>query len=146
MTRPGSALLIQALTLPLSAPVPASFAARLDRHSHTTYGTTYLVATGPYMVKSDRSGKIDGVGYTAGKSTILVRNPNWNPSTDYRPAYLDRINVKIGGSAIAIGERVLKGTGALSSTIPLRQSLSRHTSRIRRESPLPTDKATSTSR
>ena len=118
MTKPGSTLLIQALTLPLSAPVAPSFAARLDRYSHTTYGETYLVATGPYMVKSDRSGKIDGVGYTPGKSAILVRNPNWNASSDYRPAYLDRINVNIGASAIAIGEQVLKGSGALELDYP----------------------------
>src|SRR5262249_12125644 len=118
MTKPGSTLLIQVLTLPLSAPVPASFAAPLDRHSPTSYGATYLVATGPYMVKADATGKITGVGYAAGDSITLVRNPNWSPSTDYRPAYLDQINVRIGGSAIAIGEQVLRGTSAVELDYP----------------------------
>src|SRR5205823_2230551 len=110
MTSPGAALLIQALTLPLSAPVPRSFAGRLDMQSPTPYGTTYLLATGPFMVKSDASGKIAGIGYEVGKFATLVRNPNWNSSTDYRPAYLDEIDIKIGGSTTAIGERVLKGS------------------------------------
>jgi peptide/nickel transport system substrate-binding protein len=135
MTKPGSTLLIQALTLPLSAPVPASFAAPLDRHTPTWYGTTNLVATGPYMVRADAAGTIAGVGYNAGKSVTLVRNPNWKRSTDYRPAYLDQINVKLGGSAIAIGEQVLKGTGALELDYPpetiVKQAYQSYPSQIR---------------
>ena len=118
MTRPGAALLIQALTLPLSAPVPRSFVRRLDMQSPTPYGTTYLFATGPYMVKSDASGKIAGIGYEVGKFATLVRNPNWSSSTDYRPAYLNEIDIKIGGSTAAIGERVLKGSDSLELDIP----------------------------
>ena len=30
-------------------------------------------------------------GYTPGKEIKLVRNPNWDPDTDWRPAYLDKI-------------------------------------------------------
>ena len=30
------------------------------------------------------------------KNITLVRNPNWDPKTDYRPAYLDKIIVKEG--------------------------------------------------
>jgi peptide/nickel transport system substrate-binding protein len=118
MIRPGAALLIQALTLPLSAPVPKSFVARLDSHRPTLYGASYLVATGPYMVKSDASGKFAGIGYEAQKFLTLVRNPNWKASTDYRPAYLNQINVKIGGSPIATGERVLKGSDSVELDIP----------------------------
>jgi peptide/nickel transport system substrate-binding protein len=73
MTRPGATLLIQALTLPLSAPVPESYARPLDRHDPTLYGRTYLVATGPYMLKSDTSGRFAGIGYQAGKSATLCR-------------------------------------------------------------------------
>jgi peptide/nickel transport system substrate-binding protein len=113
MTRPGATLLIQALSLLVSAPVPESFAAPLDRHNPTTYGTDYLVATGPYMLKSDASGRIAGVGYQPGEFATLVRNPNWNPATDFRPAYLDRIGVIIGGSPAVIGERVLDGSDAV---------------------------------
>ena len=79
MTKPGATLLIQALSLPLSAPVPESFARPLDRHKPTTYGSTYLVATGPYMLKSDPSGRFVGIGHQLGKSATLVRNPELGP-------------------------------------------------------------------
>jgi peptide/nickel transport system substrate-binding protein len=113
MTRPGATLLIQALSLLVSAPVPESFAAPLDRHNPTTYGTEYLVATGPYMLRSDAFGRIAGIGYQPGEFATLVRNPNWNPATDFRPAYLDRIGVVIGGSPAVIGERVLNGSDSV---------------------------------
>ncbi len=118
LTKPGAALLLQALTLPLSAPVPQSFAGPLDKHNPTSYGTTYLVATGPYMVESDRSGKIAGVGDQPGSALTLVRNPNWRASTDYRPAYLNRIDIEIGDPPNVAGERVLRGSDAIQLDAP----------------------------
>ncbi len=50
--KPSGAFLVQALSLPISAPVPESFAGPMDKQSPTTYGTKYLVATGPYMIQS----------------------------------------------------------------------------------------------
>ncbi len=116
--KPGATLLIQALYLPLSAPLPASFVGPLDKHAPTTYGTQYLVSSGPYMVEADKTGKVAGLGYQPAKSETLVRNPNWNPKTDYRPAYLDRINFKIGGDATVIGQQVLKGSAAVQLDTP----------------------------
>ncbi|MGZ4294903.1 MAG: ABC transporter substrate-binding protein, partial [Solirubrobacteraceae bacterium] len=111
MTKPGAATLISALSLPLSSPLPSEFVAPLDKHSPTTYGTNYLVAVGPYMVQSDpKTGKIQGVGYNPGKNETLVRNPNWNPKLDWRPAYLNEIKVNVGGDSTVIGQQVLKGT------------------------------------
>jgi peptide/nickel transport system substrate-binding protein len=134
MTKPGATLLIDALSLSLSAPVPESFAGPLDRHSPTLYGTTYLVATGPYMVKSDRSGQVAGIGYQPGISATLVRNPNWNPASDYRPAYLDQIDIKIGGAATVLGEQVLNGSHAVQlgqATQPVvQQAYASHPSQI----------------
>jgi peptide/nickel transport system substrate-binding protein len=118
LTKPTAALLIGAFSLPLSAPVPPEFAKPLDAHSPTTYGTEYLVATGPYMVKSDSSGKFLGIGYQPGKSATLVRNPRWNPHTDYRPAYLDQININIGGEPTVIGQQVLKGEDVVQNDSP----------------------------
>ena len=46
------------------------------------------------MYKNDASGKL--VGRTPGKRIELVRNPNWDAKTDYRPAYLDSITVQEG--------------------------------------------------
>ena len=115
---PGSALLIDALSLPLSAPLPQSFVAPLDKHDPTTYGTRYLVSTGPYMVEADRTGMIAGIGSEPGKSQTLVRNPNWTPRTDFRPAYLDRINVLLDRGTAAVGQRVLAGSDAVQLDAP----------------------------
>jgi peptide/nickel transport system substrate-binding protein len=118
MMKPGAALLIDALTLPVTDPLPESFVAPLDKHSPTTYGTQFLVSSGPYMVQSDKTGKIAGIGYQPGKSETLIRNPNWSASTDIRPAYLDRINVSVGGDATVIGQQVLKGSAAVQLDTP----------------------------
>src|SRR5437588_733308 len=127
MTKPGAATLIPALQLPISAPVPQEFAGPLDKKSPTTYGSQYLVATGPYMVKADKSGKFAGIGYQTGKSLTLVRNPNWDPnaySSAFRPpAYLDQINVNIGGDATVIGQQVLKGSHAVQLDTPTQSTV-----------------------
>ncbi len=117
--KPSGSFLVSALSLPLSAPVPESFAGPMDKQSPTTYGTKYLVATGPYMLKSDpKTGLFQGIGYQTGKSATLVRNPNWNPKTDPRPAYLNQININIGGDATVIGQQVLKGSDAVQLDTP----------------------------
>ena len=118
MVRSGAAMLIGALSLPLSAPVPPEYAGPMDRHNPTTYGTTYTVASGPYMLQSDKTGRFSGIGYQSGKSAVLVRNPNWNAKSDYRPAYLDRIVFNIGGDANVIGQQVLKGSHAVQEDTP----------------------------
>jgi peptide/nickel transport system substrate-binding protein len=118
-TKPSGSFLVQALSLPLSAPVPESFAGPMDKHAPTTYGSQFLVATGPYMIKSNlKTGQFAGIGYQTGKSLTLVRNPNWNPATDYRPAYLNQININIGGDATVIGQQVLKGSDSVQLDTP----------------------------
>ena len=47
------------------------------------------------MVERDASGKLTARSRAA--SSRLVRNPNWDPETDYRPAYLDAVTI-IGGN------------------------------------------------
>lgn len=117
LTEPRAQIVLDALVLPLSAPVPKEFASKFDAKKPTEYGN-YLVATGPYMLKSDGAGKVLGVGYQQGKSATLVRNPNWNASTDSRPAYLDQINVQIGGDTTVIGRQVLEGSGMVQNDTP----------------------------
>ncbi len=123
--KPSGAFLVQALSLPLSAPVPQSFAAPLDAHNPTGYGRQYLVATGPYMVASDAAGMVAGVGYQPQPQTVgaighltLVRNPNWNAASDFRPAYLDRIDIAFGGDPSVIGRQVLTGRAAVQLDPP----------------------------
>jgi peptide/nickel transport system substrate-binding protein len=115
---PSADLLIGALSLPISMPVPKEFAGPLDAKKPTQYGTSSEVFTGPYMLKSDKTGKFLGLGYQPGKSATLVRNPNWNPKTDPQPAYLNQVNINIGGAAQVIGLQVLKGSDALQNDTP----------------------------
>lgn len=109
LSEPKAPILASALVLPLSAPVPAEYARKYDSHKPTEYGN-YLVASGPYMFKSGSEGKVLGIGYQPGKSATLVRNPNWSASTDYRPAYLNQIDIQIGGDPTVIGRQVLEGS------------------------------------
>src|ERR1700761_3449409 len=70
------------------------------------------------MLKNDGAGKVLGIGYQPGKSATLVRNPNWKASTDFRPAYLNQINIAIGGDANVIGRQVLEGSDMVQSDAP----------------------------
>jgi peptide/nickel transport system substrate-binding protein len=121
--KPSGSFLVSALSLPISMPVPQSFAGPMDKKSPTTYGTKFLVATGPYMIKADKSGMFQGIGYQTGKSLTLVRNPNWKASTDFRPAYLDQINFSIGGDATVIGRQVLQGSHAVQFDTPAQSAV-----------------------
>jgi peptide/nickel transport system substrate-binding protein len=106
-----------ALQLPLSAPVPKKYAAKFDAHKPSDYAA-HEVATGPYMLKHNAAGKVLGVGYIPGRSATLVRNPNWKRATDFRPAYLNEIRIKIGGTQAAIGKQVLRGTHIVENEPP----------------------------
>jgi peptide/nickel transport system substrate-binding protein len=100
LTRPTGGTLAGALVLPLAAPVPREYALPLDRAKVSEYGPKQ-VATGPYMVGS----------YKPGKNITIVRNPSWNAKTDFRPAYLDRIEMPQGNNdPIIASRRILKGS------------------------------------
>ena len=105
--------------LPLSAPVPQEYAKKYDEKTPSEYGN-FQVATGPYMFKANAEHKVLGVGYEPGKSVTLVRNPNWNPSTDFRPACLNQISIKIGGEPNVIGRQVLEGSNLVQNDPPSR--------------------------
>jgi peptide/nickel transport system substrate-binding protein len=117
LTEPKAAIVTSALVLPVSAPVPQEYAKKFDAKKPSEYGN-YQVATGPYMFQADSSGKVLGVGYQPGKSVTLVRNPNWNAGTDFRPAYLDQINIAIGGDTTVIGRQVLEGSHMVQNDTP----------------------------
>ncbi|MCW2984009.1 MAG: hypothetical protein JWR63_1579 [Conexibacter sp.] len=105
-----------ALVMPITAPVPEDYAKKFDAKNPSTYNT-HVVATGPYMVKNDASGNT--VGYKAGKSIDIVRNPNWDPKTDYRPAYLDEVVMRTNASdANVASKQVLNGTSMLFDANP----------------------------
>ena len=117
LTEAQAPIVVASMVLPYSAPVPEEYAKRFDEKKPSEYGN-YQVATGPYMLKASSAGKILGIGYQPGKSATLVRNPNWSASTDFRPAYLDQINIAIGGDSNVIGRQVLEGSHLTQSDTP----------------------------
>ena len=103
---------VGALALPISAPVPKEYAAKFDAKNPSTYGVNQ-VATGPYMIEADAKGAL--TGYEPGKKINLVRNPNWDRSTDFRKAYLDTINVEEGNNDTTVAARqVIKGNAQVN--------------------------------
>lgn len=116
LAKPTAVAFAASLVLPISAPVPEEYAAKFDAENPSTYNT-HVVATGPYMVKNDSSGNT--TGYKAGKSIDLVRNPNWDPKTDYRPAYLDEISITTNASdGNVASKQVLEGSSMVYDTSP----------------------------
>jgi peptide/nickel transport system substrate-binding protein len=105
LARPTAAIVIGAMALPGTAPVPVEYA-KYDKGAHSTYGQ-HLVTTGPYMIPNNASGKI--TGYQPGHKITLIRNPNWDKSTDFRPAYLDKIIVDEGNDLTVGNRKVLTG-------------------------------------
>jgi peptide/nickel transport system substrate-binding protein len=91
LTKPVAPLLAGALVLPLSAPVPESYAAPFDRQNPSTY-IDHLVSSGPYMIARNAAGKL--TGHQPNVSLLLVRNPNWKRSSATPPAYLDSILIR----------------------------------------------------
>jgi peptide/nickel transport system substrate-binding protein len=122
LTEPEGGLVAEALQLPLSAPVPRSYARRFDARSPSDYAD-FEVATGPYMLQNNRAGRVLGIGYKPDISTTLVRNPNWRRSTDFRPAYLNRVRINVGGTQVAIGRRVLDGRDILENEPPAQSAV-----------------------
>jgi peptide/nickel transport system substrate-binding protein len=122
MSRPTAPVIVGALSLPLGAPVPEEYAREFDRESPSAYGE-HAVGTGPYMVENDAEGNL--TGYNPGRSITMVRNPNWDPATDYRPAYLDRIEVREGFTDVnSAVRRVLEGESqTVGDIIPEPQGL-----------------------
>ena len=105
LTTPSSIGVIDALSLPLSSPVPRGYAAKYDSKApSSTYGE-HQIDAGPYRISS----------YQPGKQIVLLRNPNWTPGEDFRPAYLDKIIVQEGfsdeNSAIT---KILAGTSMVN--------------------------------
>jgi peptide/nickel transport system substrate-binding protein len=97
-----------ALGLTISVPVPKEYAEKYDKTTPSTYGEEHAVYTGPYMVESDAQGK--ATGYVPGKTIRLVRNPDYTPVDDFRPAFLDEIEFQGGNEDAAVAtRRVLSG-------------------------------------
>jgi peptide/nickel transport system substrate-binding protein len=123
-------LISQALVMQITVPVPKEYAEKYDKSTPTKYNQ-YVAFTGPYMVKNDpTTGKL--TGWQPGKQIQMVRNPNWDAKTDYRPAYLDSITIEEGNDDLTTAaRRALNGnaTACCDSGAPpapvLKQALTR---------------------
>ena len=112
LTKGVGGVLSGALALPLTAPVPEEYAKKFDAETTSTYGQNQ-VATGPYMIENDDSGK--AIGYQAGRRIHLVRNPNWDESLDFKPAYLDEIDMPQGNDDTTVASRkILTGDSMIN--------------------------------
>src|SRR3954465_6022673 len=117
LTRPTAAVAVAAMSLPGAAPVPKEYAQKFDKGKQSTYGQ-HVVGTGPYMVQNDpKTGKI--TGYSPGQSITFVRNPNWEKSTDYRPAYLDKFVFDEGNDPTVGNRKIISGTGLIGNPTDL---------------------------
>ena len=105
-----------ALGMPITAPVPEEYAKKFDSQTTSTYGQNQ-VATGPYMIQNNSSGKL--TGYQPGRRITLVRNPSWKASTDYRPAYADKVVFKEGFEDPTVTTRqILSGAADVNGDLP----------------------------
>jgi peptide/nickel transport system substrate-binding protein len=113
LTKPTAGVLAAGgLAMPLTAPVPEEYAAKFDKENPSTYGDNQ-VSTGPYMIENNAAGK--AIGYQPGKRIHLVRNPNWDKSTDFKPAYLDEIDNLEGNDDTGVASRqILTGKSMIN--------------------------------
>jgi len=102
-----------ALALPCTTPVPKDYAQKYDKGKASTYGE-HVVATGPYMIEGSDSGTVPKSGYQVGKKLVLVRNPSWDKSTDFRPANFDKITVNGGNDISVASKKILSGEHLMS--------------------------------
>lgn len=99
---PTAVTVASALVMPITTPVPQEYAEKFDAKNPSEYDQN-VVFTGPYMVKNNASGKL--VGRQPGKRIELVRNPNWDKASDFRPAYLDSVTIDQGNDDLTVASR-----------------------------------------
>jgi peptide/nickel transport system substrate-binding protein len=111
------------MTMPATAPIPPNpddpDAPLGIAEGHTKDFGRFLVGTGPYMfagaadldfsVPADE--QEENSGYVPGRSYKLIRNPSWvkDANDELRPAYVDEINVQIGGTTKVLSNAVDTG-------------------------------------
>jgi len=107
LTRPTAPTLVAALVLPITVPVPEEYAGRFDAEVPSEYDS-HVAFTGPYMIRNDADGNL-----IFGDDLEIVRNPNWDPVTDFRPAYLDGFRIRQGSDLDTMAQETLNGSHLL---------------------------------
>jgi len=103
--------------IPTLASAPGEFGVATGHDSG--YGR-FMIATGPYMYEGSEAltpgappkDEKPVAGFRPGsKAIVLVRNPSWKPATDdLRPAYPDRIEIKLASSIEEIQTGIDRGS------------------------------------
>jgi peptide/nickel transport system substrate-binding protein len=115
LTKPIGGFFAESLVMPAAAPVPKEYASKFDKKNPSTYDR-HQVASGPYMVRNDSQG--NAVGWVPNRKIELVRNPNWDKATDYRPAKVDKIVVQEGNSDTAAAtKKIFTGSHMVTGDI-----------------------------
>ena len=109
------------LAQPATGPIPREVA-----KCHTEAGDygRYLISSGPYMIQGSDQLKFDSCstqkpisGFDLSKKLYLVRNPNYDQSTDTtRTNYVDGIKVDVNTNLDDIFNKVERGALYISST------------------------------
>ena len=100
------------LAMPATTPIPPELT---DAHGDPGILGQFLVSSGPYEYEgytdiATLQGDTPPSGMNFGRSYVLVRNPAWDAATDpLRPAYVDRIEVAVGGEAQDLLDKVAAG-------------------------------------
>jgi peptide/nickel transport system substrate-binding protein len=117
LAKPFAATTARALSMPITIPVPRSYAAPLDAKQPNVYAAEpeRQAFTGPYMIQS----------YAPDRSITLVRNPEWDPGTDLRPAYLDRIDWKVNEDPNVSGRQIFSGSRLANGDTPAGATIKR---------------------
>jgi peptide/nickel transport system substrate-binding protein len=100
-----------ALGMPCTVPVPKDYAQKYDKANPSKYGE-HQVFTGPYMIENNGKGKV--TGWEPSKRLTMVRNPSWDKSTDFKPAYFDRIEETCCTDPTVAAKKTLSGQNYLS--------------------------------
>jgi peptide/nickel transport system substrate-binding protein len=125
LTQPTGDFLFR-LSMPAAAPIPQEVA-KCFNDKAGAYGR-YVISSGPYMLQG--SDKLDlsscGAmkpisGFDPTKKMVMVRNPNYDQSTDdLRGNYVDGIDIRIDSNVDDIFNKVLQGSldGSLADQPP----------------------------
>ncbi len=130
LTRGTGAALAGALALPITVPVPAEYARRFDAEQTSGYGT-HQVFTGPYKIETNAAGEL--TGYVPGRRIGIVRNPDYVPVGDFRPAFADGYDIRAGNDDAALASRrILAGEHLIAGDVGPPPTVLKHALESRR--------------
>ena len=118
LTEPKAPIVLAALVLPLSAPVPEEYAKQYDatetdriRQLPGRHRSVHV------QVEQRRQGaRASAISPASPRRSCAT--PTGVPATDFRPAYLNQINIQIGGDPTVIGRQVLEGSDMVQNETP----------------------------